>query len=45
MVGECPDKDVLSTFRPVSEGIGFAPGAAPMANPTTQIKQSSWRPR
>ena len=42
---ECPDKDVLSTFRPVSEGIGFAPGAAPMANPTTQIKQSTWRPR
>ena len=44
-VGKCADADVLTTFLPVTPGLGFAPGNAPMANPTSQIKASSWKPR
>jgi hypothetical protein len=42
-VGKCAD--VLTNFEPVGPGLGFTPGAAPTANPTTQVKPSSWRPR
>lgn len=38
--------DELSGFRKVDVGLNFAPGAAPMANPTTQIERvSNWRPK
>jgi hypothetical protein len=42
-IGKCAEP--LTTFEPVGAGLGFTPGRAPMANPTTQIKPSSWRPR
>ena len=41
----CPDKDALTSFEKIGDGLGFAPGAAPMASPTTQVKPSTWRPR
>ncbi|HEX3151989.1 MAG TPA: hypothetical protein VHR66_28205 [Gemmataceae bacterium] len=44
-VGKCADSDVLTSFQPVNPGLGFAPGGAPMANPTTQVKASTWKPR
>jgi hypothetical protein len=44
-VGKCADSDVLTSFQPVNPGLGFVPGAAPMANPTTQVKASNWKPR
>jgi hypothetical protein len=44
-VGKCLDAEVLTTFQPVAPGIGFTPGVAPMANPTTQIKPTSFKPK
>src|SRR5262249_44765296 len=44
-VGKCLDAEVLTTFQPVAPGIGFTPGGAPMANPTTQIKPTSFKPK
>jgi hypothetical protein len=44
-VGKCRDAEVLTTFQPVVPGIGFTPGGAPMANPTTQIKPTSFKPK
>ena len=41
----CPDKDALTSFEKIGDGLGFAPGGAPMAGPTTQVKPSKWRPR
>jgi hypothetical protein len=41
----CPDKDALTSFEKIGDGLGFAPGGAPMAAPTTQAKPSKWRPR
>lgn len=38
--------DELSGFRKVDVGLSFAPGAAPMAHPTTQVERvSNWRPK
>jgi hypothetical protein len=40
-----PDSELPGSFR-VDTGLRFSPGAAPMANPTTQIeKVSNWRPK
>ena len=42
---ECPDKEALTSFEKVGDGLGFAPGGAPMANPTRQAQPSKWKPR
>lgn len=44
-IGKCLDAEVLTTFQPVAPGLGFAPGGAPMANPTTQVKPTSFKPK
>lgn len=44
-VGKCLDAEVLTTFQPVAPGLGFTPGAAPMANPTTQVKPTGFKPK
>jgi hypothetical protein len=44
-VGKCLDAEVLTTFVPVAPGLGFTPGVAPMANPTSQVKPTSWKPK
>ena len=44
-VGRCLEAEVLTTFLPVAPGVGFTPGVAPMANPTSQIKPTSWKPK
>jgi len=44
-VPTCPDKEALTSFEKIGDGLGFAPGGAPMAEPTTQVKPSKWRPR
>jgi hypothetical protein len=41
----CPDKEALTSFEKIGDGLGYAPGGAPMAEPTTQVKPSKWRPR
>jgi hypothetical protein len=41
----CPDKEALTSFEKINDGLGFVPGGAPMAGPTTQVKPSTWRPR
>jgi hypothetical protein len=41
-----PEPEVLSGFMKTGDGLNFAPGAAPMANPTTQLQRvSHWRPK
>jgi len=44
-VGKCLDAEVLTTFQPVAPGIGFTPGGAPMANPTAQVRPTSFKPK
>jgi hypothetical protein len=44
-VGKCLDAEVLTTFQPVAPGLGFTPGGAPMANPTTQVKPTTFKPK
>jgi hypothetical protein len=44
-IGKCHEAEVLTTFQPVNPGLLFAPGAAPMANPTTQVKPTSFKPK
>lgn len=44
-VGSCPDIDVLTAFQPLGPGLGFTPGLAPMANPTTLVKPAKFKPK
>lgn len=44
-VGKCLDAEVLTSFQPIGPGLGFTPGGAPMANPTTQIKPTTFKPK
>jgi hypothetical protein len=44
-IGKCLDAEVLTNFQPVNPGLLFTPGAAPTANPTTQVKPSSFKPK
>jgi hypothetical protein len=44
-IGKCLDAEVLTNFQPVNPGLLFTPGAAPTANPTSQVKPSSFRPK
>ena len=44
-IGKCLDAEVLTSFQPVAPGLGFVPGATPMANPTTQVKPTSFKPK
>jgi hypothetical protein len=40
------EPEAMKGFKPVDVGLSFAPGAAPMACPTTQTeKVSNWRPK
>jgi hypothetical protein len=44
--GPAPETDVLSGFMKTPDGLNFAPGVAPLANPTTQVHRvSHWRPK
>jgi hypothetical protein len=44
-IGKCLDAEVLTTFQPVNPGLLFTPGAAPTANPTTQVKPTGVKPK
>jgi hypothetical protein len=44
-VGKCLDAEVLTSFQPVAPGLGFVSGVAPMANPTSQVKPTSFKPK
>jgi hypothetical protein len=42
----CLEGDVLSGFKKVGDGLNFAPGVAPMSDPTKQVHRvSHWRPK
>jgi hypothetical protein len=41
-----PETDVLLGFKKVGDGLNFAPGVAPMSDPTKQLHRvSHWRPK
>jgi len=44
-IGKCFESEVLTSFQPVNPGLLFTPGTAPMANPTTQVKPTAFKPK